>query len=227
MIISHSRKFVFLKNRKVGGTSMEFFLSKYCSGEDVVTPIGEEAKFLPQSLQAEFGREIRFQNYRSFFNHYSGVKARDMLGHDLWAQYYTLTFERNPVSKVRSLFYFNTADVSEEGDPVADFLDTTYPGYLSDAFRYISNDGMIVDLVGNYDRLNEGFETICRRLDISFHGEIGFQAKGWQSAGRKEFTIGPTLRQEIADAFALEAEFVPWMAIEGTRPICSASRLAR
>ena len=214
---------MFLKNRKVAGTSMEFFLSAFCGGEDVITPVGEEAKFLPQALQAEFGRKVRFQNYRSFFNHVSGVKTRDILGDDLWPQYFTFTFERNPISKVRSLFYFNTADVSGDGDPVADFLDTVYPDYQSDAFRYTANDRIIVDFVGNYDRLNEDFGTICRRLQIPFHGEIGFNAKTWQAAGRKEFTIGPALRQEIADAFALEARHLPWMGVEGARPSSDAA----
>lgn len=214
---------MFLKNRKVAGTSMEFFLSAFCGGEDVITPIGEEAKFLPQSLQAEFGRKIRFQNYRAFFNHFSGVKARDMLGPDLWSQYFTFTFERDPLSKVRSLFYFNTADVTGDGDPVADFLDTVYPDYLSDASRYIANDRIIVDYVGNYGRLTEDFATICRRLELPFRDEIGYHAKAWQAAGRKEFTIGPTLRHEIADAFALEARHLPWMAVEGTRPSSNAA----
>ena len=39
MIVSHSRKFIFLKTRKTAGTSLEIALSKYCGPEDVLAPI--------------------------------------------------------------------------------------------------------------------------------------------------------------------------------------------
>jgi Sulfotransferase family len=39
MIISHSRKFIFLKTRKTGGTSVEIALSSICGQNDVITPI--------------------------------------------------------------------------------------------------------------------------------------------------------------------------------------------
>ena len=42
MIISHDYKFIFLKNRKTAGTSIEIALSKFCGPNDVITPISPE-----------------------------------------------------------------------------------------------------------------------------------------------------------------------------------------
>ena len=42
MIISHKNKFIFLKPKKVAGTSMEIFLSQFCGDNDVITQIGTE-----------------------------------------------------------------------------------------------------------------------------------------------------------------------------------------
>lgn len=50
MIVSHAHKFIFLKTRKVAGTSMEIALSRYVGPDDIVTPISEEDEALRTSL---------------------------------------------------------------------------------------------------------------------------------------------------------------------------------
>lgn len=40
MIISFLRRFIFLKTKKTGGTSVEVALSAFCGPEDILTPIG-------------------------------------------------------------------------------------------------------------------------------------------------------------------------------------------
>ena len=40
MIISHRHKFIYLKARKVAGTSVEVALAKHCGDADIVTPVG-------------------------------------------------------------------------------------------------------------------------------------------------------------------------------------------
>lgn len=39
MILSKEHKFVFIKGRKVAGTSVEVFLSEICGKNDIITPI--------------------------------------------------------------------------------------------------------------------------------------------------------------------------------------------
>ncbi len=42
MIVSHARKFIFVKTRKTSGTSMEISLSTVCGPDDIITPISWE-----------------------------------------------------------------------------------------------------------------------------------------------------------------------------------------
>src|SRR5215471_4733089 len=39
MILSYKYKFIFIKTAKTAGTSIEYFLSKHCGPQDIVTPI--------------------------------------------------------------------------------------------------------------------------------------------------------------------------------------------
>ena len=49
MIISHKHKFIFIKTRKVGGTSVEIAMSKYLGSGDIVTPITPEDEEMRRS----------------------------------------------------------------------------------------------------------------------------------------------------------------------------------
>ena len=40
MIISHQKKFVFLRTGKTASSSIEVFLSQFCSTGDTITPLG-------------------------------------------------------------------------------------------------------------------------------------------------------------------------------------------
>ncbi len=135
MIISHKHKFIFVRTRKTATTSIEAYLSRYCSSKDVITP----------------RESIEGQNYRGFFNPVPGIikhisdqkkpiKIHPMSGYygryrisrgiliqcilrnkfsmhmpaffikqripdNIWKKYYKFTVERNPWDKTISWYY--------------------------------------------------------------------------------------------------------------------------
>ena len=60
MIVSHHRKFIFIKPKKVAGTSLEIALSKHCDQNDILTPFGEE----DENYRASLGY-VTSRNYKT------------------------------------------------------------------------------------------------------------------------------------------------------------------
>lgn len=50
MVLSFSKKFIFIKTRKTAGTSVEIALSKYCNERDVLTPISPQDESIRKNL---------------------------------------------------------------------------------------------------------------------------------------------------------------------------------
>ena len=50
MIVSHQHKLIFIKPRKVAGTSFEIALAKFCSEGDIITPISRNDEEIRQRL---------------------------------------------------------------------------------------------------------------------------------------------------------------------------------
>ena len=59
MIISHSRKFIFVKTYKTAGSSLEIALSKYCAKGDILTPLDGEEEAQRRALSGLGRAELR------------------------------------------------------------------------------------------------------------------------------------------------------------------------
>jgi hypothetical protein len=96
MIVSHERKFIFLKTRKTAGTSLEIALSKYCGPRDVLAPINFDEDMRRQVSgrgKQNHARPVwklrpgqlyrylrRGEEVEVFAEHMTGVAARRLLG---------------------------------------------------------------------------------------------------------------------------------------------------
>jgi hypothetical protein len=102
VIISHTHKFIFIKSRKTAGTSAEAMLSNFCSGEDIVTPLGDY----------EFNRDEKGEwihksmNAGDFQQHDDALSIKDKLPSEVWNSYFKFSIARNPWDKVVSDFHW-------------------------------------------------------------------------------------------------------------------------
>lgn len=179
MIISHSRQFVFIKSAKTAGTSLEAALSNYCSGNDVVTPLGDY-----EFNRDETGRWVhRAMNADGFEQHEWGVTIRNRIGSALWNEYFKFSIARNPWDRVLSLFAWKARN-DDRLDPerraesqggasgapspafrarFAEFVKG--PWQTNDRF-YVIDGACCVDFVIRYEALADGTAQLCKRLGI-------------------------------------------------------------
>jgi len=143
LILSYKHRFVFVKGRKVAGTSIEMALSPHCGPRDIVTPISpvDELKRMslggrPQNyaandrVEAQYIKLVREENNAEaiktrvhsdkvypFFNHMSLTAVEALL--ELPSQEYTVIYSvRNPYAKLVSLANMNLSLAKYTGKPM-------------------------------------------------------------------------------------------------------------
>jgi hypothetical protein len=223
MIISHSRKFVFIHIHKTAGESISEALVPFLGRGDVL-------------LGTTFRGEIAnaWYDHRHGLQKHSGVrKAKGYLG-DAWDDYLKFSFVRDPFDRLRSLYFYFERMLARRREkslrnallwlPGTDFRDPLkWPGMkafletddFSGFLRHpafstnimgarpqssLLSDrpgNLAVDFVGKFETLAEDFATLADRLGLEGAG------LGHRNASRnREITPDPS---EAADR-ALVAE---------------------
>lgn len=193
MIVSHKHRFIYIKNRKVGSTSAELFLQKFCGEDDIVTPdhVHRSAddvllpgarnwqgrafhlsEFLGSTSLMDAARVVRDGIKRPrFYNHMRATSVRARIGRSVWNSYYKFCFERNPWDKSVSFYYWygkgkNLPDINTFYQNHKSF-GTLDQVFASDWTRYTHRNRIIVDEVMDYDDLFGGIRKALRTVGIS------------------------------------------------------------
>jgi hypothetical protein len=145
MIICHPLKLIFLKTKKVGGTSFEIALSSYCGPECVITPISKVDEDTREKLGYRGAQNYENVNLLdsslsngSFFNHITAKKVAGKIPNELWQSYRKITIVRDPFDAAISRYYW-----SGEKQTGLNFEE-----FVSGSRNFISDNTAIAPLVG-------------------------------------------------------------------------------
>jgi len=182
MILSHKRKFIFLKTTKTAGTSVELWLSQFCGEQDIITELVPEDEI----KRAELGGvppQNFIVNYRGedfkINNHIHGQRLRKILleqnENHIWEDYFKFAFERNPWDRVLSAYTY----VPNRNIAFDDFVTEDRLIKLKKRGRniYMHKEEMIVDEVYKFEELELARKSISERLNLPFNDKLMPESK--------------------------------------------------
>lgn len=179
MIVSHELETVFIKTRKVAGTSVQLVLATQCGPDDIITPslepVGREIGAREPQNHHFTGRQLTpwqllrwVKNRRrpGFKSHHPARDVRRRIGADRWNEYFTFTVERNPWDKAVSRYFWEKSRKPEVPD-FSRFL-RLCPRYMLSCFDLYADGGeVIVDRVLAFESLRNEIDEVWRLLGIS------------------------------------------------------------
>jgi len=166
MIISHSKKFVFVHIQKNAGTSITKYLAKYQTYQDIVLGC------------THFGNEVMPLYHKKFnlHKHSQAKNIRNIMGDETWSKYFSFSFVRNPYDRMVSLynwcrkgkFDFPICKEAINAKDFSQFIRGECFQSLPQQLEYLSNNkgDIIVDFVGKQENIQADFDRVCKKLQI-------------------------------------------------------------
>lgn len=219
MLISHPCKFIYLKTRKTGGTSVEIYFEPYC-----VDPKNRAGDVHNRDAEiSEWGVVgSRGSPSRPWYNHMPASEVRELVGEVVWRQYLKFCVVRHPFDKVVSYFWFDVAAPIREALRGAAFSDvrqmfqhwTALGRFPMDQEVYTIGNEVAVDRILRFERLEQDMGELCGRLSVPWQpGRIG-RFKSEYRMRREPFFeyYGPAAAARVREAFAWEMSFFGYSA---------------
>ena len=202
MIISFKHKFIFIKNYKTAGSSIEFFLQKFLTNRDIVSKtrdiegINNEGDFDKERLKNIFpDNEIdRYAKHRlAFFPHMPIwlVKERlkpleEKFEYNIFDNFYKFAFIRNPFDLIVSDYFWqnNKNNPNRNNFTFKQIIDELQNNQIQ-SFRLFNLNrimdfklkNILCDEVFKFENLNSSLSKICKKIDIPFKGNLEIHLK--------------------------------------------------
>jgi len=171
MLISHRKKFIYLKTGKTASTSVEVYFEKYCK---------HEGEWSFSHARDEYVSDAGIIGYRGtpvegkqpeWFNHMNARMVRDKVDSSTWNDYFKFCVIRNPYDKIVSLFFYlnQGKEWKSQEDTIKGFRWFVQNAQLVQDKDIFTIDGkLIVDHTIRFETLPDSIKEVCTKLDLPY-----------------------------------------------------------
>ena len=160
VLVSHKYKFIYIKNEKVAGSSVESFFGKFCQDPNKEYHYNDT---IYESID-EFGIIGKRTGKVTIWNSHKPAKdiKRD-LGDDIFNKYLKFCVIRNPYDKMVSKYYFRSYKY-DNGDKI--FKEYAQNKNCNNLNIHSINGNSVCDYYIRYENLEEDIIKLCDKLGI-------------------------------------------------------------
>lgn len=163
MLISHRYKFIYIKNRKVAGTSIEAFFERYClSPEQEITHASKHERTAYISSHGIIGSR-QTKSRGKWFGHLPASAIQTYIGKKAFNRYYKFCVVRNPWDKVVSHYRSRGTKYKER----ISFEQHVHITKNLDWWIYTINNTPVCNFYIRFENLEEGIRKVTKKLGIS------------------------------------------------------------
>lgn len=192
MLALHSSKLIFLKARRVAGTSFEVALSKYAREGDIVSKINADIQAADPNRGEDERRRLGFtgaQNHRKlvaelltrprpsdlrkiakgiwpskYTPHMSAADARAALGSKVWDSYTKLSQVRDPYDRAVSAYFFAMRDKGDDKPGFEEWCLERERIVGINREQYFIDGTPVVDIFVRYEAMEEDTRALEARV---------------------------------------------------------------
>lgn len=171
MLISHRKKFIFIKTSKTAGTSVEAFFEKYCFPEGEWQLSHSRDQYLGETGLVG-GRGTGLHDI--LHSHMPAQSIKKLVSDEQWQTYFKFTVIRNPFDRLVSRFFFEMKNQGTDTSKLTQAeirrkFDALVRKQHYPIFGQISiNNTLVTDFNIRYEYLHHDLVTVCDKLNLPF-----------------------------------------------------------
>jgi hypothetical protein len=173
MLISHSKKFIFLKTIKTAGTTVEIFFEELCRPYGMKYVEGSAGTSAVVSMEGIVGARGESVKNEKYYNHQTAKEIREEFGADIWNDYFKFSIVRNPYDELISRFWFlldqktriSLLDAGFEATK-REFKKWVMGQENLNSRIYLIDDQLAVDFLIRFEFLEDDVANVCSHLGV-------------------------------------------------------------
>lgn len=158
VLVSHKYKFIYIKNGKVAGSSVESFFGKYCIDPKKEYNYNDAISEHIDEFGIIGSRTTGCKNSGKWRNHKNAQSIKNDLGKEKFDEYFKFCVIRNPYDKMVSRYYASQSKLS--------FKEFVKTHNNNDLKIHSINGKSVCDYFIRYEYLEEDIKTLCQKLKI-------------------------------------------------------------